>query len=307
MNQNERICHEKTPKGIQTALDTLAMRKPALSSLVSAFGPVLVARAELTARLSENEIDKPDLPESEWVRFSKGVHLFAITGLMDFQQKFKQAAQMILPPMAAAFPDIRSDIEAIKSNIEDDSLDAGDCVQAFLQNNSRKIDALAARAHTRSDIFRFILAQIAEPFKEIQARVFSPLIDDHLWPHGHCPMCGSFPAVSGLIEEEGEGKRWLQCSVCAHEWRFRRHTCPRCENKDQDSLEYFFDQDSPVKDGERVSVCKVCNTYLLTIDLRKHIDPVNMDVAAMGMIGLETQAREKGYSPQAEMLWNLMQ
>ena len=55
-----------------------------------------------------------------------------------------------------------------------------------------------------------------------------------------------------------------------------------------------------------VSVCKLCNTYLLTIDLRQSIDPVNMDVAAMGMIELEIQAREKGYSPQAETLWNLM-
>lgn len=305
MNQNERICHEKTPQGIQTALDTLAMRKPALSSLVSAFGPVLVAKAGLTARLSENEVNKPELPDSDWARFSKGVHLFAITGLMDFHQEFKQAAHMILPPIAEAFPGIRSDIDAIRRNIADNSLDAGDCVQAFVKNYTRNIAAFAARAGTRPDIFRFALAQIAEPFKEIQARAFAPLIEDHQWPHGHCPMCGSFPAVAGLI---GEGEeRWLQCSVCAHEWCFRRHTCPRCENKDQNYLEYFFDQDSPVKDGEGVSVCKVCNTYLLTIDLRKYIDPVNMDVAAMGMTGLDIQAREKGYSPQAEMLWNLME
>lgn len=304
MNQNERICHEKTPKGIQAALDTLAMRKPALSSVVSAFGPVLVAKAELTARLSENEVKKPDLPELDWIRFSKGVHLFAITGLMDFHQEFKQAAHMILPPMAEAFPGIQSDIEAIESNIADNSLDAEMCVQAFAENNTRIINAFAARAGTGPDIFRFALAQIAEPFKQIQARAFSPLMEEHPWPHGHCPMCGSFPAVAGLIGEEG--RRWLQCSVCAHEWRFSRHTCPRCENTDQNLIENFFDRNSPVNDEEQVSVCKLCDTYLLTIDLRRHIDPVNMDVAAMSMIDLDIQTREKGYSPQAEMLWNLM-
>lgn len=304
MNQNERICHEKTPKGIQAALDTLAMRKPALSSVVSAFGPVLVAKAELTARLSENEVKKPDLPELDWIRFSKGVHLFAITGLMDFHQEFKQAAHMILPPMAEAFPGIQSDIEAIESNIADNSLDAEMCVQAFAENNTRIINAFAARAGTGPDIFRFALAQIAEPFKQIQARAFSPLMEEHPWPHGHCPMCGSFPALAGLIGEEG--RRWLQCSVCAHEWRFSRHTCPRCENTDQNLIENFFDRNSPVNDEEQVSVCKLCDTYLLTIDLRRHIDPVNMDVAAMSMIDLDIQTREKGYSPQAEMLWNLM-
>ncbi len=303
MNENERICHEKTPKGIQTALDTLVMNKPELSSLGLAFGPVMVAKAELTARLSENELDKPDLSESDLGRFSKGVPLFAITGLMDFYQEFKQAAHMILPPMAGAFPDIQPDIEAIKNNIADNNLDAGECVQAFMKNDTRTINALAFQADTTPDILRFILAQIVQPFKQIQARAFSPLIEDHdQWLHGHCPMCGAFAGIAGLIGEGGT--RWLQCSVCAHEWRFSRHTCPRCDNKDHNFFEYIFDPNSPAKDKERVDVCKICSTYLLTIDLGRQIDPVNMDVAAMGMSELETQARKKGYSPQAEALWN---
>ena len=32
MNHSERICHETTPQGIQTALDALAGQKPGLSS-----------------------------------------------------------------------------------------------------------------------------------------------------------------------------------------------------------------------------------------------------------------------------------
>lgn len=305
MNQNERICHEKTPKGIQTALDTLAVQKPDLSPFFGAFGPVLVAKAELTARLSENEVNKPELSESDWVRFSKGVHLFAITGLMDFEQEFKQAARMILTPMAEAFSGIRPDIEAINSNIADNSFGADECIHAFVKNDTRITNAFAARAGTSPGIFRFALAQITEPFKQIQARAFSPLIKEHPWPHGHCPMCGSFPGVAGLINEESECL--LQCSVCGHEWRFRRHTCPRCENNDQALFEYVSDRDSPAGDAERVSVCKLCNTYLLTIDLSKQVDPVNMDVTAMGMIGLEHQARDMGYFPSAEMFWNFIE
>ncbi|WP_321492102.1 formate dehydrogenase accessory protein FdhE [uncultured Desulfobacter sp.] len=302
MNQNERICHEKTPQGIQTALDSLAMNKPSLSSLAQAFGPVLVAKAEVTACLSENQVNIPDIPESEWVRFSKGVHLFAITGLMDFCREFKQAAHMILPPLAEAFPDIGSDIEAIHRNIEDDSLDADDCVQAFVTNYSGNLSALALQSVTSPDIFRFALAQIAEPFKQLQARAFAPLLKEHPWPHGHCPMCGSFPAVAGLMDD-GE-QTWLQCSVCAHEWHFRAHTCPRCENNNQRTIESIVDQNSPARDTERVDACQVCNSYLLTIDLTRQTDSVNMDVAAMGMMGLEDLAQKKGFAPQAQMLWN---
>ncbi len=304
MNHNERISHEKTPKGIQNSLDTLAMHKPELSSLVSSFGPVLLAKAELATHLTENQANTPDLTESDWLRFSRGVHLFAITGLMDFHQEFKQAARRILPPMAEAFPDIRLEIEAIERNIANDSLDAADCVLAFVKNHTQTINTFAARSGTTPDIFRLALAQVAEPFKEIQARAFAPLIEAHQWPHGHCPMCGSFPSVAGIT---GEGDQcWLQCAVCAHEWRFRRHTCPRCENNDQNLFEFVFDRDSPDKDAEQVTICKLCNTYLLTIDLSGHSDPVNMDVAAMGMTGLDIQAREKGCSPQTEMLWNSM-
>nr|WP_321400449.1 formate dehydrogenase accessory protein FdhE [uncultured Desulfobacter sp.] len=304
MNQNERICHEKTPKGIQTALDALAVQNPALSSLISAFGPVLTAKAEVTAGLSENMVNKPDLPESEWSRFSRGVHLFAITGLMDFHKEFKQAALTILPPMAEAFPGIQSDIQTILRNIEDDSLDAEDCVWAYVQNYTRNLDAFAARSGTAPDIFRFAMGQVAEPFKQIQARAFSAFMDDHPWPHGHCPMCGSFPTVAGVTGEQGEC--WLQCAVCAHEWRFRGHTCPRCENNNQGLFEHVFDPDSPAKEAERVTICKLCNTYILTIDLRGKNDPVNMDVAALGMTELDIQAREKGYSPQSELIWNLL-
>jgi len=72
------------------------------------------------------------------------------------------------------------------------------------------------------------------------------------------------------------------------------------------ALRHFFDQDNPAQSGERVDVCKACNSYFLTIDLRQRIDPVNMDVAAMGMIALDILAQEKGYSPLAATPWNLL-
>ncbi len=301
MNQNERIRHERSSKGIQSALDTLAQRKPSLSSLVSAFGPVLTAKARFRESLPALA-PVTDLPGFDPVRFSQGAPLFATTGLMDFHQGVKPAAQMILPPMAKAFPGIQRDVETIESQIADNRLEPGECVRAFVDDDAKKIDALAARADTRPDVLKFALAQISGPFMEIQAQSLSPLIEDHQWHYGYCPVCGSYAAVAGLAGEGG--KRWLQCPACAHEWRFSRHTCPRCSNKDHDSLEYFFDQNSPVRAAERVNVCKKCKTYLLTIDLRQSIDPVNMDVAAMGMVGLDIQAREKGYSPLAATVWN---
>jgi len=302
MKNNERICHETSSKGIQEALDTLAARRPALATLVTAFGPLLVAKAKFKESLPVPEAKKEDFPDFDPVRFSQGAPLFTLTGLMDFHPELKQAARMILPPMAEAFAGIKDDVERLEEKIEDDSIAPEDCVKAFVDDDTKKIDDLAARAGIPSEVFKFALAQMAEPFMEVQAKALSFLIEDHQWLHGYCPICGSFAAVAGLIGEGG--KRWLQCPCCAHEWRFNRNACPKCDNKDHDSLEYFFDQNGPVREGERVNVCNACKSYLLTVDLRQHIDPVNMDVAAMGMIGLDIQAREKGYSPLAATFWN---
>jgi FdhE protein len=108
--------------------------------------------------------------------------------------------------------------------------------------------------------------------------------------------------MAGLVGEGG--KRWLQCSLCDHEWRFNRHTCPRCNDSNHENQEYFFNKDSPLGAGERVDLCNNCNSYLLTVDLRQKIDPVNMEIAAMGMIPLDILAQAKGYTPTAATPWN---
>jgi len=302
MTDKERIRHEKSPEGIQDALDALAARKPALATLVEAFGPLLVAKAKVRENLSVPKVAASEVPDFDPVRFSQGAPLFTLTGLMDFHPEFKAAARAILPPMAEAFPGIQKDVDTLAKKIGDDQIEPRECVRAFVDNDEKKIDGLAEAAGIPVQVFKFALAQNAGPFLEVQAKALAPLIGDHQWLHGYCPVCGSFAAVAGLIGEGG--KRWLQCPTCAHEWRFNRNTCPKCDNKDHDTLEYFFDQNNPVKAGERVNICKACNTYLLTIDLRQNIDPVNMDVAAMGMIGLDIQAREKGYCPLVATFWN---
>ena len=113
MKDNERICHETSSKGIQDALDTLARRKPVLADLVAAFGPLLVAKAKARESLPVPEAAASDFPDFDPARFSQGSPLYTLTGLMDFHPEFKQAAQRILPPMAAAFPGIKKEIKRI--------------------------------------------------------------------------------------------------------------------------------------------------------------------------------------------------
>lgn len=299
---NEQIRHEKSPMGIEKALENLCKTKPQLKNIARAFAPLLLAKAAFKVELHQ----PPRLEKEEFIldthRFSQGEPLFAHMGLIDFHEDLPAAALRLLPPMKEAFKGIRKDIEKMEQWLSANGIDTGESIRALVNDNQKILNEQAEKLNIGPSVFTFILGQLAKPFLEMQSPIFAPLTKGHQWLHGYCPVCGSHAAMAGLVGEGG--KRWLQCSLCAHEWRFNRHTCPRCNDSNHENQEYFFDQDSPLGATERVDLCNNCKSYLLTIDLRQKTDPVNMEIAAMGMIPLDILAQEKGYTPTAATPWN---
>lgn len=301
---NERIRHDRSIGGIEKALKTLVENKPALENIITAFGPILLAKTAFKEDYPLPESLKDQSFPFDQNRFSQGEPLFANMGLIDFHGDFKVVAARLLPPMKKAFKAISEDLEKIEQGFLTTGIDSSECVRAFVDDNGEILKKQAHEIGASFNIFKFVLGQLAKPFMEMQAAIFAPLTEGHQWLHGYCPICGSYAAIAGLVGEGG--KRWLQCATCDHEWRFNRHTCPKCNNSDHSKHEYLFDTNSPVKAQERVDVCNECNSYLLTVDLRQRIDPVNMDVAAMGMVPLDILAQEKGYAPLAATPWNAL-
>jgi FdhE protein len=91
-------------------------------------------------------------------------------------------------------------------------------------------------------------------------------------------------------------QRWLCCSGCAHTWRFARTMCPACGHDEQQDREYFHVQGNA---DERVELCKRCNHYLLTMDVRDRLSAPDHRLAPLGLVHLDMLA------PLAENLWNL--
>ena len=88
-----------------------------------------------------------------------------------------------------------------------------------------------------------------------------------------------------------EGERFLTCSLCAHEWRSQRIYCPFCDNKDQQTLHYFFSEEER---DYRVDVCDKCKRYIKTIDTRKVKRPVYSFVEQISTLHLDMLAQEQG-------------
>lgn len=107
-----------------------------------------------------------------------------------------------------------------------------------------------------------------------------------------CPLCGGLPQV-GVLRPQGDGgKRSLICSLCAHEWEYRRIVCAACGEESVDKLPVYVAEELP---HVRVEACDTCHSYIKTIDLTKdgRAVPVVDELAA---IPLSLWAAEKGYA-----------
>jgi len=93
-----------------------------------------------------------------------------------------------------------------------------------------------------------------------------------------CPLCSGQPQV-GVLRQEGDGgKRSLVCSLCAHEWKYRRIACPNCGEEDVHKLAVYTAESIA---HVRVEACDTCRHYIKTVDLTKdgHAIPVVDELA----------------------------
>jgi len=107
-----------------------------------------------------------------------------------------------------------------------------------------------------------------------------------------CPLCSAKP-LAGVLRPQGDGgKRTLVCSLCAHEWEYRRIVCAACGEENVDKLPVYVAAELP---HIRVEACDTCRRYLKTVDLTKdgHAVPVVDELAA---IPLSLWAEESGYT-----------
>lgn len=107
-----------------------------------------------------------------------------------------------------------------------------------------------------------------------------------------CPSCGGLPQLS-VLRPEGEGaSRWLLCSFCLREWRFRRIACPSCAEEDKEKLPRYS---AEAFTYVHVEACDHCNRYLKNVDMTIDGRAVPLvDEAALAV--LDVWASAHGYT-----------
>lgn len=108
------------------------------------------------------------------------------------------------------------------------------------------------------------------------------------WQHGHCPLCGDWPALAELRGLERE--RHLRCGRCGSDWRSDAR-CPSCGARE---LALLVPESDP--ESRRVETCSACNSYVKTITTIAPIMAEAVPLEDLATVELDLAALDRGYA-----------
>jgi FdhE protein len=150
-----------------------------------------------------------------------------------------------------------------------------------------RADVLGLDGELAATVLRWTLFPL---FTQLQ-QALSPRLPSESWPHGFCPICGSWPILG---EFRGlEQVRFLRCGLCAAAWEFPRLRCPFCDNTDHRQLGYLH-QDGD--EGKRAATCDACHGYVKMVTALTPLTPPRLLVADVATLHLDLIASERGYA-----------
>ena len=239
--------------------------------------PILLRKEwkELLAKEGFSLIQKEDFP----LDIEASVKLF---------QALCQIGKEVNPHMA-------EQVGKIKEALDNKKIDLKKLLKKGVME--QRIEQMADESGVNKKVFSFLMQGSTRPSIEAGMEQIRSELDPETWLKGYCPMCGSLPSLSLLKEEVG--KRYLLCSYCGYQWRIDRLFCPFCNNKEQESLQYFCGEG---EEAYRIDLCEKCHQYIKTIDYRnlEESDPVLEDLATLH---LDILASQKGYKRPIPNPW----
>ena len=278
-----------TPEQVGRAVETVITKNPAYKDLLGFYGRLFIAQEESIARLS---IEPIQIPQA--VLAVKAREKLPLIDIKDFAYDRKESADLLVSIVGFAResnPKLAAAAEAILEAVEND-LDPDSLFDALLSGNEALFVNLAEKLDIEKQILGLITYHSIKPsICTGSTQISAYLKKDEPWLKGYCPICGSAPILSIL---EGEGARSLICSFCWHRWSAKRVYCPVCDNADDKSLQYIYNEEEK---GLRADLCKKCKKYLKTIDTRQADHLIYPPLEQVATLHLDIKAREEGYEP----------
>jgi FdhE protein len=285
MNQTPRP--ELTQEEIRKTAGTLQKARPAYGALIDFYGQVFEAQAQSRTLLALDPIVID--PALLALKQENGMPLIDPSQFLIDKRQATILLKKICNLAMAHAPKLAKAGEKILMALTHGNFDPDPVYSALL--NTQDIQEFATRLDiSPEELTFFVFSAMAPAIQSSAVQLSAYLKDAPKLKKGYCPICGSHPDVAFLDQE---GKKFLMCSLCAHEWETRRMGCVFCDSMEKDDQHYFF---SSEEKEYRVYLCDNCHHYLKLVDLRKLDRSFFPKLEQITTLHLDYKAQEKGYT-----------
>lgn len=193
-------------------------------------------------------------------------------------------------------PRLSTDAKLIKQALADQTFELKTLYKALLKNQTDVINDLAKKVNVpETHLILFAYLSMTPSIEACSQQFESYLDKDHSHKKAYCPICGNHPDLAFFDEN---GKRFLKCCYCNHQWAYVRMGCVFCDNKDAEQLQYFFTEQEK---EYRVDLCDKCHNYIKVVDTRKMDRAFYPGLEMVSTLHLDIKAREIGYTNQTSI------
>jgi FdhE protein len=282
--------------------DAILLARPDLAPAVELQRKLIGLVIELTGALEQGRLPKLSLPSRYLaVKLKKGIPALAGEPIPMPTAILRPVLLQLCVELARGGAGAAAD--HIHSVIDAGALEAGSLLAGSLARDQSAIRTAAVHRGLAPDLLWLVAELAVSPFAHAlqqlllcpagQSQPDAPLaaaLDE--WPHGYCPMCGSWPA----IVESLTGARVLRCSFCALAWSLPSASCLYCG---EDGSTFVKSSPDPERPDRRLEACGSCRSYVKTIEVAEPLPFPLLAIADLETMDLDVLAMQQGYQRPA--------
>jgi hypothetical protein len=165
------------------------------------------------------------------------------------------------------------------------------------QRDERAATQLAREVSLVGDVLWLVADMAIAPVLHLQQQATlrepepdSPVRDAlNRWDLGHCPACGSWPALAELFGAD----RLLRCACCAASWRLLADRCTYCSHRGDRFRVVVPDTARP---GRQLELCRGCGGFLKRLDVAAPTPFPLLAIEDLASSDLDRAALHHGFS-----------
>lgn len=253
-----------------------------------AYAPYLTLYGKLLREVDDSHASLPDSPKDAEARMRERLDRGA--PLLRLEEVARQAGTtvpFVLPRLLAVCAESgESSAITLLDRLKQGALSFS-TVQGLLSEEA--VDALPVTDQEKT-LLLYLIPLMLRPFYQQMAEPFREQIHAREVEGNCCPVCGSKPALSLLLDDSQ--RRRLYCDLCRTEWSYARIRCVHCGTDEPEALGVL---QVPGEEHCRLDVCYHCRGYVKTILIEKMPRPIYLPLESAATLHLDFVAEREGF------------